>query len=106
MTYTDIKIANNTKIHHIMVSFTGHYNAFSTTHRLPSKTEIGKDSWKRFRKIILFHISPIFPQLQRHHFLLKTQKTTTLQQVTCGNTLNIVLKTMLNSIAQKNILQF
>ena len=27
--YTDIKIANNTKIKHIMVSFTDHYNALS-----------------------------------------------------------------------------
>ena len=30
------------------------------------------------------------PQLQRRLFLLKTQKTTTLQQVTGGNTPNIV----------------
>ena len=42
--YTDIKIANNTKINHIMVSFTNHYNAISID-RLPSKTKIGKDSW-------------------------------------------------------------
>ena len=41
--YTDIKIANSTKINHIMVSFTDHYNAISID-RLPSKTKIGKDS--------------------------------------------------------------
>ena len=40
--YTDIKIANSTKINHIMVSFTGHYNAISID-RLPSKSKIGKD---------------------------------------------------------------
>ena len=42
--YTDIKIANNTKSNHIMVSFTNHYNAISID-RLPSKTKIGKGSW-------------------------------------------------------------
>ena len=42
--YTDIKIANNTKINHIMVPFTDHYNIISID-RLPSKTKIGKDSW-------------------------------------------------------------
>ena len=40
--YTDIKISNNTKINHIMVSFTDHYNSFPLE-RLPSKTKIGKD---------------------------------------------------------------
>ena len=33
-----------TKINHIMVSFTNHYNAISID-RLPSKTKIGKCSW-------------------------------------------------------------
>ena len=42
--YTDIKIANNTNINHIMVSFTDHYNAISFD-RLPSNTKIGKVSW-------------------------------------------------------------
>ena len=42
--YTDIKIASNTKINHIMVSFTDHYNAIFID-RLPSQTKIGKDSW-------------------------------------------------------------
>ena len=41
--YIDINIANNTKINHLMVSFTDHYNAISIE-RLPSKAKIGKDS--------------------------------------------------------------
>ena len=41
--YTDIKYANNTKINHMMVSFTDHYNDISID-RLPSKTKNGKDS--------------------------------------------------------------
>ena len=65
-----------------MVSFTDHYNAISID-RLFSKTKIGNDSSKRF-----FYISPTF-------FLIKTQRTTTLEQVTGGNTPNIVLKRML-----------
>ena len=44
MVYTDIKIAYNTKINHIIVSFTDHYNAIFID-RLPSKTKIVKDSW-------------------------------------------------------------
>ena len=42
--YTDIKTASNTKINHIMVSFTDHYNAILID-RFPSITKIGKDSW-------------------------------------------------------------
>ena len=38
------KIAKNTKINHIVVSFTNHYNAISIE-KLPSKTKIGKYSW-------------------------------------------------------------
>ena len=34
--YIDIKMVNNTKMNHIMVSFTDHYNAISLD-RLPSK---------------------------------------------------------------------
>ena len=40
--YTDIKIANNIKINHIMVSLTDHYTA-TYLGRLPSKTKIGED---------------------------------------------------------------
>ena len=42
--YTDIKTASNTKINHIMVSFTDHYNAVLID-RFPSKTKSGKGSW-------------------------------------------------------------
>ena len=41
--YTDIKMASNIKINHIMVSFTDHYNAIFID-RFSSKTNIGKDS--------------------------------------------------------------
>ena len=42
--YTDIKMASNTKISHIMVSFIDHYNAIFID-RFSSKTKIGEDSW-------------------------------------------------------------
>ena len=42
--YTDIKIANNTKINHKMISFSDHHNALFID-RLSSKTKIGKDLW-------------------------------------------------------------
>ena len=42
--YTDIKIASNTMINCMMVSFADHYNAISID-GLPSKTKIGKDLW-------------------------------------------------------------
>ena len=101
-TYFDIKTADNTNINHIMVSFNDHYNAISVD-RLPSKTKIEKYWWKRFRKIILFYVSPSSPQLQRLLFLLKTQEITTLEQVTGGNTPNFVLKRILRL---KKTLQF
>ena len=40
--YCDIKITNNNKTNHIMVSFTDHYNAISLD-KLPSKTKIERD---------------------------------------------------------------
>ena len=40
--YTDIKIPNNTKINHIMVFFTDHYNSMSLD-RIPLNTKIRKD---------------------------------------------------------------
>ena len=49
-----IKIANETKSNHIMVSFTNHYKV-SSIDRLPSKTKIG---------IILFYTSQSSPPLQ------------------------------------------
>ena len=42
--YADIKIASNTKINHLIVSLTDHYNAIFID-RLPSQTKIGEDSW-------------------------------------------------------------
>ena len=39
--YTDKKNPNNTKINHVIVSFTDHYDAISLD-RIPSKTKIGK----------------------------------------------------------------
>ena len=39
--YTDIKVANSTKINHIMVSFTDQYNAISID-RLPQKLKLEK----------------------------------------------------------------
>ena len=74
-----------------MVSFTDHYTAIFID-RFPSKTKIGKDSW-------YFNNSPLRkPELSLTtdlSFLLKTQNITTLQQVTGGKTLNLVLKKML-----------
>ena len=40
-----------------MVSFTDNYNAISID-RNPTKTRIGKDSWEKIMKIILFYASP------------------------------------------------
>ena len=42
--YTDKKIANNTKINHLMVYLTDHYTAISLG-RLQSEIKIGKDWW-------------------------------------------------------------
>ena len=81
--YTDIKIANNNKINHIMVSFTGS----------PQKLKL-----EIFHGvlIILFYVIPSSPQLQRlFFFYYKNKKATTLQQVTGGNTSNFVLKRIL-----------
>ena len=47
--YTDIKFASNTKINHIIIPFTDHYNV-SFIDRFPSKAKI----WK---KLVCFHNS-------------------------------------------------
>ena len=92
-----------------MVSFTGHYNAISLD-RLASKSKTGKDSWKRYRKIILFYVSLCFTQLQRLLFFIKTTKKPTIQQVTGGNTPYIILKRILRNLLKtppfKQILPF
>ena len=75
-----------------MVSFTDHYKVIFTD-RVPSKTEIEKDSWY-FNNSLL--CKPEFSSTSNIFlFLLETQKTATLQQVTGGKTLNLVVKKML-----------
>ena len=71
--YTDIKIANNTKINHIMVSFTDHNNAISLGSLQKLKLEKIHGTL-----IIFFYVNPSSPQLQRIccFFLIKTQKKT------------------------------
>ena len=86
--YTDIKIARNTKINHIIVSFVDYYNAIFN-YRPPSKTKIVKDS--RYFDNSLSR-NPEFASTTSH---FKThKKTVTLQQLTDGNTENLVLKRM------------
>ena len=105
LVYFDIKICNNAEINHIMVSFNHHYNALLTDSPQKLKSEKIHGTW-----IILFYVSVGSPQLQRLLFLLKTLNTTTLQQVTGGNTPNLVLKRMLRyflkTLPLKKILQF
>ena len=85
--YNDIKPASNTNINHVMVSFVDHYNAIFID-RYPSKTQIGKDSWY-FKNSL--SCKPEFSSTTKTSpFLLKTQNTTTIQQVTGGKTLNLV----------------
>ena len=55
-----------------MVSFIDHYNAISID-RLSSKTKIGKDSWKRFMKIILL-CKPEFSSTTKTSFFIKNTK--------------------------------
>ena len=72
---TDIEIANNTRINHIMVSFADHQNAISID-RIPSKSKIGEDSWcfnNSFSCKLEFSSAT-----KTLLFLLKTQKTTTI----------------------------
>ena len=103
----NIKIANNTNINHIMVSITDHYNAISID-RLPSKTKIGTDSWY-FNNSLL--CKPKFSSATKNFLsLLETQKIATLQQVTGGNTPNLVLQRILRDFLKippiKKIFQF
>ena len=56
-----------------MVSFTDHYNAISID-RLSSKTKIGKDSWKRFMKIILLCKPEFSSTTKTSIFLIKNTK--------------------------------
>ena len=97
--YTDINIASNTKINHIMIAFTDHYYAIYID-RFPSKTKTGKDSWY-FNNSLL--CKPEFSLTTKTFlFLLKTQSTTTLQKVTGAKTLNLVLKKMLELFSKNS----
>ena len=58
--YTDIKIARNTKINHIIVSFVDYYNAIFN-YRPPPKLKLEKIQGIL---IILFHGIPSLPQLK------------------------------------------
>ena len=71
--YTDVKIANNNKINHIMVSFSDIFNAISID-RLSSKIKIVKDSWKRFMKIILLCKSEFSSATKTSFFIENTKK--------------------------------
>ena len=83
------------------------YHAISIE-RLPSKTKIGNFSWY-FNNSLL--CKPDFSSATKNLLsLLKTQKVTTHQQVTGGNTLSLVLKRMVGHFLQiqpiKEILEF
>ena len=90
-----------------MVSFTNHYNAIFID-KLPSKSKIGEDSGC----VKNSHLCEreFSSATKTFVFLLKTQKTTILQQVTGENTPNLVLKTMLRYFLKirpfEKILQF
>ena len=110
MVYTDVKIANNIKINHIMLSFNDHCNAISID-RLPSKIKIGKVSCY-LNNSFLCKLE-FSSATKTFIFLLKKQKnkkTTTLQEATGGNTPNFILKGMLRYFLKipplKEILQF
>ena len=90
--YTDLKIANNTKINHILIFLTDHYNSISLEIPL-SEIKIGKDTW-----IILFYVklcSWVLLNCKEFVLLTKNTKNTILQKVTGGNTPVLVLKRML-----------
>ena len=70
--YTDIKIANNTKISHIMVFFIGHYN-FIYFVLIDSLQKLKLEKLNS-TLIILFNIDPSSPQLQRMCFFIKIQR--------------------------------
>ena len=75
-----------------MVYFTDHYNAIFID-RSPSKTKIVKDSWYLNNSHLC---KPEFSLTTKNfHFLLKIQNPTSLQQVTSGKILNLILKKML-----------
>ena len=65
--YTDIKIADNTKNNHVIVSISDHYNAKSFD-RLPQKLKLAKINGTL---IILFYVIESFSQLQKIGLFIK-----------------------------------
>ena len=65
-----MKIASNTKINHIMVPFTNHYNAIFTD-RFPSNIKLEKIDGTL---ITLFYVNQSPSQLQRRFFFIKSTK--------------------------------
>ena len=87
------KIANNTKINHLMVYFTDHYNDIDLDRLPPQNLKLEMINGTL---IILFYVSPSFPQQQRILFsYYNHRKPPILQQLTGGNTSILVLKRML-----------
>ena len=90
--YTDIKIARNTKINHIMVSFTDRHNAISID-RFPSKTKVWKDPWY-FNNSVL--CKPEVLSYKDFFFLIKnTKKQVQLQRTPYIWKLNLQTKIFL-----------
>ena len=88
-----------------MVPFTDYYNAISIDW-LPSKTKIGKVLWY-FNNSLLCKLN--FSSAANTFFINKDKKAIILQQVTGGNTPNLVLKRILRYFPfkkTKKILQF
>ena len=104
--YTDINIANNTKINNIMVSFSDHYTAISI-YSLPSKTKTGRDSCYCNNSLLC---KPELYSTTKTSLVLFKTKTITLHLVTGGNRPNLLLKRMLRYFLKiylmKKILQF
>ena len=80
------KIAKNTKINHIMVSFASHYNAIFTD-RLPSKTKIGKCSWYFNNSLIckseVSSATKTFLFLLKYHTQVQLQWTAAFKSGSC-----------------------
>ena len=62
--YTEKKIASNTKVNRIMVSFTDHYFAIFTD-KFPAKTKTGKKFWYFNNYLLRKPLLGSSPQLQR-----------------------------------------
>ena len=86
-----MKIASNTKINHIMVPFTNHYNAIFTD-RFPSNIKLEKIDGTL---ITLFYVNQSPSQLQRRFFFIKNTKNNHSLASDWWETLNLVLKKML-----------